>query len=288
MSVVTAPSRKDEPSSGEISEPCLPSSPSPAQAGAGAQAVSRLAIQSRSASSIRVCQPLPPALKWSITSCDSRMVVDILGRAAGGRHGERTPRRTGQAIVPSKSRTSSHGAECRRRDQPSSNPGASSSGQQSPDRIVEPIIRRVPVSVIVHADDLPVLEVFQAMRRTEQAQGLRPDEVRRAVAVCWARRRRGDTGRLGAHLPANQGLYDRRLGRVSAPARRSTRWPGAELFTPLLGLAKHFHEKRWLCRSYNWVRLTLQAYRRRAAPAHRRKRPRRRFPHDGAPGRLAP
>ena len=50
--------------------------------------------------------------------------------------------------------------------------------------------------------------------------------------------------------------------------------------------AKHFHEKlvaeHGSKRSYNWVRLTLQAYgRRRAAPrrgAHRRKRPRRALP----------
>ena len=38
---------------------------------------------------IRVCQPRPPALKCSITSRESRMVVDIFGLALGGR-----PRRT--------------------------------------------------------------------------------------------------------------------------------------------------------------------------------------------------
>ena len=69
--------------------------------------------------------------------------------------------------------------------------------------------------------------------------------------------------------------------------------------------AKHFHEKlvaeHGSKRSYNWVRLTLQAYgRRRAAPrrgAHRRKRPRRALPgmmvhqdgsrHEWLPGQPA-
>ena len=83
-----------------------------------------------------------------------------------------------------------------------------------------------------------------------------------------------------------EGLYDRRLGRVSA--RRApvdevmrvlelfeTRYPD---FT-----AKHFHEKL-VCEhgfelSYNWLRLSLQAHGKiKPAPrrgAHRRKRPRR-------------
>ena len=61
--------------------------------------------------------------------------------------------------------------------------------------------------------------------------------------------------------------------------------------------AKHFHEKlvaeHGSKRSYNWVRLTLQAYgRRRAAPrrgAHRRKRPRRALPgFRGMSGRRPP
>ena len=85
------------------------------------------------------------------------------------------------------------------------------------------------------------------------------------------------------------GLYDQRLGRVSA--RRA---PVDEV-TRVLALfdtrywdftAKHFHEKlvaeHGCARSYNWVRLTLQANRRmRPAPrrgAHRRKRPRRALP----------
>ncbi len=95
-----------------------------------------------------------------------------------------------------------------------------------------------------------------------------------------------------------EGLYDRRLGRVSA--RRA----GADEVAQVLELfdtrywdfnARHFHEKLVAChgvrRSYNWVRLTLQAHGRvRAAPrrgAHRRKRPRRALP-GAAPGRLAP
>jgi transposase len=82
------------------------------------------------------------------------------------------------------------------------------------------------------------------------------------------------------------GLYDRRLGRVSA--RRAAVDEVAEVlelfdtryfdFT-----AKHFHDKlvseHGFTRSYNWLRLTLQAHGRvTPAPrrgAHRRKRPRR-------------
>jgi len=82
------------------------------------------------------------------------------------------------------------------------------------------------------------------------------------------------------------GLFDRRLGKMSA--RRAPVDEVARLlelfdtryfdFTP-----KHFHEKlvaeHGCTRSYNWVRLTLQAHR-RVSPAprrgkHRRKRPRR-------------
>ena len=97
-----------------------------------------------------------------------------------------------------------------------------------------------------------------------------------------------------------EGLYDRRLGRVSA--RRApvdevmrvlelfeTRYPD---FT-----AKHFHEKL-VCEhgfglSYNWLRLSLQAHGKiKPAPrrgAHRRKRPRRPVGgDDAAPGRLEP
>ena len=83
-----------------------------------------------------------------------------------------------------------------------------------------------------------------------------------------------------------EGLYDRRLGRVSA--RRA----GVDEVMSVLDLfdtrywdftARHFWEKlvseHGVSRSYNWVRLTLQAHGRvRPAArrgAHRRKRPRR-------------
>ena len=48
------------------------------------QATSCCLIHSRRAWSIRVCQPRPPARKWSMTSWDNRMVVDTFGRAFGG------------------------------------------------------------------------------------------------------------------------------------------------------------------------------------------------------------
>ena len=102
------------------------------------------------------------------------------------------------------------------------------------------------------------------------------------------------------------GLYDRRLGRLSArraPADEVARV--LELFDTRYWdfTAKHFHEKlvadHGFKRSYNWLRLSLQAHgRRRAAPirgAHRRKRPRRALPgmmlhqdgsrHEWLPGR---
>ena len=101
---------------------------------------------------------------------------------------------------------------------------------------------------------------------------------------------------------------DRRLGRLSArraPVDEVARV--LELFDTRYWdfTAKHFHEKlvaeHGCKRSYNWVRLTLQAYgRRRAAPrrgAHRRKRPRRALPgmmvhqdgsrHEWLPGQPA-
>jgi transposase len=86
-----------------------------------------------------------------------------------------------------------------------------------------------------------------------------------------------------------EGLYDRRLGKVSA--RRvpvDTVMGILELFDTRYWdfTAKHFHEKlaeeHGFTRSYNWTRLTLQAHGRvRKAPrrgAHRRKRPRRALP----------
>jgi transposase len=86
-----------------------------------------------------------------------------------------------------------------------------------------------------------------------------------------------------------EGLYDRRLGKVSA--RRvpvDTVMGILELFDTRYWdfTAKHFHEKlaeeHGFTGSYNWTRLTLQAHGRvRKAPrrgAHRRKRPRRALP----------
>ena len=86
-----------------------------------------------------------------------------------------------------------------------------------------------------------------------------------------------------------EGLYDRRLGRLSArraPVDEVARV--LELFDTRYWdfTAKHFHEKlvadHGFKRSYNWLRLSLQAHgRMRAAPrrgAHRRKRPRRALP----------
>ena len=138
------------------------------------------------------------------------------------------------------------------------------------------------------------------MRRTEQLQGLRLMKFEDVYGRCY----RGDLSQAEAseilgmsertfrrwreryEAEGAAGLYDRRLGRVSA--RRApvdevmrvlelfeTRYPD---FT-----AKHFHEKL-VCEhgfglSYNWLRLSLQAHGKiKPAPrrgAHRRKRPRR-------------
>ena len=138
------------------------------------------------------------------------------------------------------------------------------------------------------------------MRRTEQLQGLRLMKFEDVYGRCY----RGDLSQAEAseilgmsertfrrwreryEAEGAAGLYDRRLGRVSA--RRApvdevmrvlelfeTRYPD---FT-----AKHFHEKL-VCEhgfglSYNWLRLSLQAPGKiKPAPrrgAHRRKRPRR-------------
>jgi transposase len=83
-----------------------------------------------------------------------------------------------------------------------------------------------------------------------------------------------------------EGLYDRRLGRVSARrAPVDTVLQVLELFETRYWdfTAKHFHEKlvaeHGFGLSYNWLRLSLQAHGkiRKAARrgAHRRKRPRR-------------
>ena len=141
------------------------------------------------------------------------------------------------------------------------------------------------------------------MRRTEQAQGLRLMKFEEVYARTTARllsqaeaaevlgvsERTFRRWRDRYEADGAEGLYDRRLGRLSA--RRA---PLDEVARVLALFdtrywdftAKHFHEKLVAAhgceRSYNWVRLTLQAYgRRRAAPrrgAHRRKRPRRALP----------
>jgi len=158
------------------------------------------------------------------------------------------------------------------------------------------------------------------MRRTEQAQGLRLMKfeeiygrtVRRELSQAEAAEILGMSERTFRRwrdrfeADGAEGLYDRRLGRASA--RRA---PVDEVARVLALFdtrywdftAKHFHEKlvaeHGCKRSYNWVRLTLQANRRmRAAPrrgAHRRKRPRRALPgmmvhqdgsrHEWVPGR---
>ncbi len=138
------------------------------------------------------------------------------------------------------------------------------------------------------------------MRRTEQLQGLRLMKFEDV----YGRTFRGELSQLEAaevlgmsertfrryrdrfEAEGAEGLYDRRLDRVSA--RRA----GADEVMAVLKLfetrywdftVKHFHEKlvsdHDLRRSYNWVRLTLQAHG-RVKPAarrgaHRRKRPRR-------------
>ena len=86
-----------------------------------------------------------------------------------------------------------------------------------------------------------------------------------------------------------EGLYDRRLGKVSG--RRvpvDTMMEVLELFDTRYFdfTAKHFFDKlvseHGFTRSYNWVRLTLQGHGRKTkAPrrgAHRRRRPRRALP----------
>ena len=157
------------------------------------------------------------------------------------------------------------------------------------------------------------------MRRTERVQGLRLMKFEEV----YGRTCRGVLGQAEAaeilgvsertfrrwrdrfEADGAEGLYDRRLGRVSA--RRA---PVDEV-ARLLALfdtrywdftARHFHEKlvseHGCARSYNWVRLTLQTHgRMRPAPrrgAHRRRRARRALPgmmlhqdgsrHPWAPG----
>ncbi len=138
------------------------------------------------------------------------------------------------------------------------------------------------------------------MRRTERLQGLRLMKYEDV----YGRTYRGELSQAEAgeilgmsertfrryrdrfEAEGAEGLFDRRLDRVSA--RRA----GVDEVMAVLELfdtrywdftARHFWEKlaadHGVTRSYNWVRLTLQAHgRMRPAPrrgAHRRKRPRR-------------
>ena len=158
------------------------------------------------------------------------------------------------------------------------------------------------------------------MRRTEQVQGLRLmkfEEVygrthrgglsqAEAAEVLGVSERTFRRWRDRYEADGADGLYDRRLGRLSArraPVDEVARV--LELFDTRYWdfTAKHFHEKlvadHGFKRSYNWLRLSLQAHGRRcAAPrrgAHRRKRPRRALPgmmvhqdgssHEWVPGR---
>jgi len=138
------------------------------------------------------------------------------------------------------------------------------------------------------------------MRRTERLQGLRLMKFEDVSGRAY----RGELSQVEAaeilgmsersfrryrdrfEAEGSEGLYDRRLGRASL--RRA----GVDEVMAMLTLfdtrywdftAKHFWEKlvseHDFKRSYNWVRLNLQAHgRTRSAPrrgAHRRKRPRR-------------
>ena len=158
------------------------------------------------------------------------------------------------------------------------------------------------------------------MRRTEQAQGLRLMKFEEVYARTTARllsqaeaaevlgvsERTFRRWRDRYEAEGAEGLYDRRLGRLSA--RRA---PLDEVARVLALFdtryrdftAKHFHEKlvaeHGCTRSNNWVRLTLQAHgRTHAAPrrgVHVRMRPRRALPgmmvhqdgsrHEWVPGR---
>ena len=138
------------------------------------------------------------------------------------------------------------------------------------------------------------------MRRTELLQGLRLmkfEEVygrtsrgglcqAEAAEILGISERTFRRWRDRYEASGAEGLFDRRLGTISA--RRA---PVDELARVLTLFdtryfdfaPKHFHEKlvaeHGCTRSYNWVRLTLQAHGRvTPAPrrgAHRRKRPRR-------------
>lgn len=141
------------------------------------------------------------------------------------------------------------------------------------------------------------------MRRTEVLQGIRQmkfeevyERARRrdvsheeAASILGVSERTFRRWRDRFEAEGAEGLYDRRLGKVSA------RRVPVDIVMEILVLfdtrywdftAKHFHEKlveeHGFTRSYNWVRLSLQTHgRTRAAArrgAHRRKRPRRALP----------
>lgn len=141
------------------------------------------------------------------------------------------------------------------------------------------------------------------MRRTEVLQGIRLmkfEEIyeraaRRELSQLEAASILGVSERTFRRLrdrfeaEGAEGLYDRRLGKVSGRAVPvDTVMNVLELFDTRYWdfTAKHFWEKlvedHGFTRSYNWLRLTLQARGRiRKAPrrgAHRRKRPRRALP----------
>ena len=141
------------------------------------------------------------------------------------------------------------------------------------------------------------------MKRTELLQGLRMmkfDEIYdracagelsqlEASSILGVSERTFRRWRDRFEAEGAEGLYDRRLGRIS-PHRVpvDTVMEVLELFDARYWdfTAKHFHEKlvseHKFRRSYNWVRLTLQEYSRiKPAPrrgAHRRKRERRPLP----------
>lgn len=138
------------------------------------------------------------------------------------------------------------------------------------------------------------------MRRTEQLQGLRLmkfEEIYerarerklsqvQAAEILGVSERTFRRWRDRFEADGAEGLFDRRLGRVAGnKVAVDTVMAVLELFDTRYWdfTAKHFHDKlveaHDFTRSYNWVRLTLQAHGRiRPAPrrgAHRRKRPRR-------------
>ncbi len=141
------------------------------------------------------------------------------------------------------------------------------------------------------------------MKRTEVLQGLRMmkfeeiyDRTQRrelsqyeAASILGVSERTFRRWRDRFEEEGAQGLYDKRLGRVSSHrVPVDTLMEVLELFDTRYWdfTAKHFHEKlvceHGFTRSYNWVRLTLQEYSRiRPAPrrgVHRRKRERRPLP----------